>query len=49
MQATTADSEPLDFYVSFLDQHAVTGKVRALVDHLAEAMPAAWKEAASQS
>ena len=47
-QATTADSEPLDFYVSFLDQHAVTGKVRALVDHLTEAMPAAWKEAAPQ-
>lgn len=37
-----ADGEPLDFHVCFQDRHAVTAKVRALVDYLVEAMPSAF-------
>ncbi|OAM51610.1 LysR family transcriptional regulator [Methylovorus sp. MM2] len=42
-ESVTADIEPLDFYVTFLDQHVMTRKVRTFVDYLADAVPDKWK------
>ena len=41
--AVTADIEPLDFYVSYQDKHAMTHKLRGFVDYLVEVMPREWK------
>ena len=38
-----ADIEPLDFYVSYQDKHAMTHKLRVFVDYLVEVMPEEWK------
>jgi len=42
--AVTADIEPLDFYVSYQDKHAMTHKLRVFVDYLVEVMPERWKQ-----
>lgn len=41
--AGVAQSEPLEFYVTYHDRQAMTHKVRAFVDYLVDAIPAAWK------
>lgn len=38
-----SDSEPLEFYACFRDQHAMTLKVKTFVNHLVASMPATWE------
>lgn len=40
---THSDSEPLEFYACFRDQHAMTLKVKKFVSHLIASMPATWE------
>ncbi|MES2580391.1 MAG: LysR family transcriptional regulator [Pseudomonadota bacterium] len=40
---THSDSEPLEFYACFRDQHAMTLKVKTFVNHLVASMPATWE------
>lgn len=37
-----SESVPLEFYACFRDKHAVTNKVRALMDYLVSAIPQTW-------
>lgn len=38
-----SDSEPLEFYACFRDQHAMTLKVKAFMSHLITALPKTWE------
>lgn len=41
-QTTGLESDPLEFYACFRDQHALTKKVRAFVDYIVSAIPQEW-------
>ncbi|WP_020166697.1 MULTISPECIES: LysR family transcriptional regulator [Methylotenera] len=38
-----SDSEPLEFYACFRDQHAMTLKVKAFMNHLVDSLPTTWE------
>ncbi|MES2180829.1 MAG: LysR family transcriptional regulator [Pseudomonadota bacterium] len=40
---THADTEPLEFYACFRDQHAMTLKVKTFLSHLIASMPTSWE------